>query len=85
MTTSPPLSGGGTQNREDNPQTRRLIQARMPAPLVVKTIFAMAVVEMGHTGPTSPPHTHTHTHIHTHTQTDIRLELLGLLFKLGEK
>ena len=81
MNTSPPLSGGGTQNREDSPQTRRLIQARIPAPLVVKTIFAMAVVEMGHTGPTSPPHTHTHTH----TQTDIRLELLGLLFKLGEK
>ena len=40
------------QNRQDSPQARRFIQTRVSAPLVVKIVFAMAVME---TGGTEPP------------------------------
>ena len=55
VTIPSPLSGEGIQNREDSTQISRFIKARVPAPLVVKTVFAMAVVEMKYTGPTPPP------------------------------
>ena len=49
-----PLSGEGIQNREDSTQISRFIKARVPAPLVVKGIFATVVVETGYTCPALP-------------------------------
>ena len=54
VTIPPPLSGEGIQNREDSTQISRFIKARVPAPLVVKGIFATVVVETGYTCPALP-------------------------------
>ena len=46
--------GENTQDRENTPQMRRLVQGRIPAGLAAKLIFDIAVGEAEHVGPITP-------------------------------